>query len=423
MKIPEKFLQLVWHHQLFHKSNLQSTENKPIQIINKGKYNFSSSGPDFTEAVINYEGMKWSGSIEIETNSNHWYLHEHDRNPAFNNVILLVCYEHHENKILNSNGLEVPVLVIKPYILADAIEKLEILMHQEVPCKFFLKDVPRYIQKETLTQQAIARLEQKVNYFKTDDIEQLSWKMLWKAFGAPYHTEIFVEISENITPDVFFACDQQVEKEALTFGGAGFLLGDYACSYFKQLKEIWNYLQSKYNLKEIALRPINFKTRYHSYPNVLMAQLVAWLHVHGNALLNPSEFHFENFGEISAYWKKHLFFEKPSKVQVNIGEQKLLKLLLNWYYPFRWYYCKRYEPEGVTNIIDSFTSTCKEINHIIQKMEKWGWKFENGMETQGATHLYKNFCVEKRCLECNIGRCFIQIRKQSKERENIVRSK
>ncbi len=412
MKMPEKFLHLVWNHLLFEFSNLQTTQNEVIKIIKKGKYNFGQ-GPDFQEAVIEIQQIQWNGSIEIETHSQNWYAHQHHKNPEFNNVILLVCYEHVQNqKIINANGWEIPILVLKPFIFQEVIYKLEILEQQEIPCKPFISQFPTALQKNLLIQKAMERLENKVSTYKSLDLEMISWKLLWKAFGDPYHSELFLEISEKLNPQYFFECTEILEKEAISFGIAGFLNGNYEDSYFQKLKELWNYLKVKYTLKEINPQFINFKTRFHSYPHILLAQLIAWLHEHGNLLLLPQKIYFENFGKVSEYWQNHTFFDKTSKVKIGIGKQKSLKLLVNWYFPFHWHYAKYYQKENTENFLEEFSETEKENLELIKKMENWGWKIENALESQGAIELYKKFCLERRCLECSLGQWYLNHEKK-----------
>ncbi len=412
MKMPEKFLHLVWNHLLFDSQNLLSIHNERIRILKKGCYNHGQ-GPDFKEAVINIDGIEWNGNIELETESHHWFLHQHHQNPEFNNVILLVCYEHTSQEIVNSNGWEIPVLVLKPFIFQDATYKLEILLSQEVPCKPFIKDYPKVLQKNLFIQKAIERLEDKVSSFKNLDVEIISWQILWKAFGTPYHSNLFLEIAQQLSPSIFFSSDTLQEKEALVFGIAGFFNGNIDCPYFKELKALWNYLKQKYGLNEVSPKCVNFKTRTHSFPNLLIAQLVAWLHHYGNLLLFPKKEYFDNFGEISTYWKKNIFFNKPSKISYNVGKQKINKLLLNWYYPFRWYYIQYYEPELLEKLLEEYSITEKENNAIIKKLEKWGWSIENGLESQGATQLYKKYCIEKRCLDCAFGQWLLKNNKKS----------
>ncbi len=413
MKMPEKFLHLVWNHLLFEFSYLQSNQNEPIKIVNKGKYNFGQ-GPDFKEAVIEIQNIQWNGNIEIETHSQNWYEHKHHKNPEFNSVILLVCYEHDDKvKIINSNGWEIPVLVLKPFILQEVINKLEILLQQEIPCKPFIPHFPTALQKSLLTQKAMERLDNKVMVFKGLDLEMISWKLLWKAFGDPYHSDFFLEISEKLNPQYFFECTEILEKEAIAFGIAGFLNGIYEDSYFHKLKELWNYLKVKYSLTEINPQFVNFKTRFHSYPHILLVQLVAWFHEHGNLLLLPQKFYFENFGKPSNYWQNHTFFDRPSKVKIGIGKQKILKLLLNWYFPFHWHYAKYYQKENMEKFLEEFSETEKEDSQLIKKMENWGWKIENGLESQGVIELYKKFCLERRCLECGLGQWYLKNKKES----------
>lgn len=74
--INEDFVQAVWQHLWFDIKELKTTDGKPIQIIKTGHLN-RNSGPDFSEAMIEIDGIKWAGNVEIHTKSSDWKVHGH----------------------------------------------------------------------------------------------------------------------------------------------------------------------------------------------------------------------------------------------------------------------------------------------------------------------------------------------------------
>jgi hypothetical protein len=46
------------------------------------------AGPDFFNAQLNIGNQKWAGNVEIHLKSSDWYLHNHERDEAYENVIL-----------------------------------------------------------------------------------------------------------------------------------------------------------------------------------------------------------------------------------------------------------------------------------------------------------------------------------------------
>lgn len=403
MNVPEKFLHIVWDSLLFSLEGLQTTDNKAIRVIRKGNTNFGS-GPDFLMAEMVIDGTRWFGDIEIETNASHWYAHKHHEDERFETVILVVCWEYNGKPILNRNHIPIPVCVLKPFVSQDLIEKVTVIHQMELPCKSFIKQLPLFLQQKILTNMVFERLEQKTLQVKHDDMEQMSWQLLWRAFGVPYHHEFFIAISKALNPSIFFKhIEDKTALESLCFGVAGMLEQGFENEYPNVLREQWLFLQKLYGLQSIPMKNYNFKTRVHSYPNLLIAQLVGWLHRWGNQLLSAEENYFSDMGTVSDYWKTHHFFDQPTKAYTQIGKEKILKIRLNWQYPIQWYLALYFDKtEYYQKILSSLEVLPKESHSLIKKMEKLGWGIDNGLNSQGVTHLYKEYCLKKRCLECQV---------------------
>jgi hypothetical protein len=79
------------------------------EIINVGQY-LELAGPDFSMPNNHWES-KWAGNVEIHLKSSDWYVHHHERDEAYENVILHVVWEH-DSEILKNNT-EIPVLELK----------------------------------------------------------------------------------------------------------------------------------------------------------------------------------------------------------------------------------------------------------------------------------------------------------------------
>jgi hypothetical protein len=90
---PERLLQAIWQHQRLLRDALQTLGGEPVRVLHPG---FASleGGPDFRAAVIQIgNDAPRSGDVEVDVRSNGWHAHSHDRNPAFQNVILHVVWE------------------------------------------------------------------------------------------------------------------------------------------------------------------------------------------------------------------------------------------------------------------------------------------------------------------------------------------
>jgi hypothetical protein len=71
----------------------------------------------------------WAGNVEIHLKSSDWYVHHHERDAAYENVILHVVWEH-DTEIYRKNNTEIPVLELNKYVDIDTITNYQALMSQ-----------------------------------------------------------------------------------------------------------------------------------------------------------------------------------------------------------------------------------------------------------------------------------------------------
>ena len=69
---------------------LRTTDGRAVEIIDPGLHN-THSGPDFFNAKLRIDGTMWVGNVEIHERSADWFMHSHDQDPAYNNVVLHVA--------------------------------------------------------------------------------------------------------------------------------------------------------------------------------------------------------------------------------------------------------------------------------------------------------------------------------------------
>ena len=86
----ELLLHYCWKHKLFPLKELQTTDGQEVEVIDPGLHN-RHAGPDFFNAKVKINGTLWVGNVEIHQRSGDWYLHGHDQDPAYDNVVLHVA--------------------------------------------------------------------------------------------------------------------------------------------------------------------------------------------------------------------------------------------------------------------------------------------------------------------------------------------
>ena len=68
---------------------LETTDGRLVEVIDPGLHN-RNAGPDFFNAKVKINGTLWVGNVEIHDKSSDWYVHGHDRDAHYNNVVLHV---------------------------------------------------------------------------------------------------------------------------------------------------------------------------------------------------------------------------------------------------------------------------------------------------------------------------------------------
>jgi len=90
---PERLLQIIWQHQRLRRDQLTTLDGEPVRVLHPGFKN-SEAGPDFRGAMVQIgAGPELAGDVEVDVRSRGWHAHEHEGNPAYQNVILHVVWE------------------------------------------------------------------------------------------------------------------------------------------------------------------------------------------------------------------------------------------------------------------------------------------------------------------------------------------
>ncbi len=90
--------------------SLVATDGVPYSIVFRGTWSHGL-GPDFRNAMIaDSRGDLQTGSIEIHRNSGDWERHGHDRDPAYNDVILHLILKNEGAATRRADGAIVPVV-------------------------------------------------------------------------------------------------------------------------------------------------------------------------------------------------------------------------------------------------------------------------------------------------------------------------
>ncbi|MBN1326363.1 MAG: DUF2851 family protein, partial [Candidatus Cloacimonetes bacterium] len=203
----EKFIYHIWDAQHLQR-NLKTVSGNSVEIIYQGRWN-TDFGPDFRDAVIKINSLVMHGDVEIHLNSRDWVNHHHDEDPAYNNTILHVVYNHDDqlNMTISEQGGKIEILEICNF-LDQEIEKL-LSSYKDLPfipkpefCSFFA-GLSGDILIPLLSRLGQKRLENKIKRFKAElyftDYDQILYQGIMEALGYSKNKFQMLLFSNQIT--------------------------------------------------------------------------------------------------------------------------------------------------------------------------------------------------------------------------------
>ncbi|MFT5885483.1 MAG: hypothetical protein ACI9IP_001943 [Arcticibacterium sp.] len=416
----EDFLHYLWQFQKFDKQRLFSTEKEKVSILVSGLKN-TDSGPDFRESRVKIGEVEWAGSVEIHLKSSDWLKHKHQNDPAYENVILHVVWEH-DKEIAHKDGRAIPTLSLASITNPSLVSQYESLMNakDKIPCQKHFPEVSDIKKFSMIERALVQRMERKGEEVSQrlagmgNDWEEVTYQVLLRNFGFKLNNEAFLRLAENLPFNILKKYnDSALQIEALLFGMAGLLASDLDI-YGQKLAAEFKFLAQKHGLTDNVLNPSEWKfmrTRPANFPTVRLSQIAALMtHSKGlfSILTETSEYlDLSNFlkAKPSEYWQSHYHFGKESARKFKgMGEKSIQNLIINTAVPVLVAY---------GNYVDSpsFIEKAMKFLEDIPSEKNWITKFWNseGLETktmfdsQGSIELYNEFCQKRKCLSCGVG--------------------
>ena len=415
----ETLLHYVWKHKLYEASELLTEEGISFEIIDSGMYN-SNAGPDFFNAKIKMEGRTWVGNVEIHTASSDWYKHQHEKDKAYNSVILHVAETIDVDAIRDSTGRLIPQWMMK--IPERILANYSFLLNNDasVPCLGKFSEIPEVYLSDWKNALLMERLERKTNVLfqmldeRKDDWNEVFYITLARNFGFGINNDAFERLAKSL-PLKFIRKHQDsiTQVEALFLGQAGLLEDEKSeDKYFLELKKEYRFFRKKYALN--PLEPHIFRSlriRPNNFPHIKIVQLAAIIRKEQGLfsnLLSVSELaplHSLFNSEISEYWLTHYHFEKASIKKVkNLGMSAIQLLVINTVVPVFFAYGKKKSLGSYVERAIRFLDSLKpESNSIITLFSRSGMKIQNAFDTQALIQLKREYCEQKKCIYCRIG--------------------
>lgn len=399
---------------------LQTTSGQPVEVIDPGLPN-TNAGPDFFNAKLKIDGTLWVGNVEIHTQASDWLSHGHDRDRAYDTVILHVVEESNCD-VHRTNGELVPQMVLP---CPEAVRRrYDELRQTEIypPCYSILGSLPKLTVHSWMSALQVERFEQKARAISqrlercNNHWEDVFFITLARNFGFGLNGDAF-EAWANRLP--FRAVDKHrdnlLQVEAFFLGQAGLLQENLpdADEYYLKLQKEFSYLQHKFELpapmpagqwRFLHLRPGNF-------PHVRLAQLANLYHKEQSLFSQVMEAETPEAvkkiltARTSEYWEERFNFKKSSpRQEKRTGDGALNLIIINTVVPFLYAYGLHKADETLCDRATRFLESLKaENNHITRLWDGAGLPVYTAADSQALIQLQKEYCNKKDCLRCRFG--------------------
>ena len=414
----EDFLHYVWKFQKFTTTQLFTTQGERIKVLAVGQHN-QNAGPDFFNAKLSIDGQLWAGNVEIHLKASDWYAHHHEKDPAYDSVILHVVWEQ-DAEVFAKDNTTIPTLEVQNCIETNTLSTYQNLFSKKqrwIPCEEQFAEVDLFTLNNWLERLYFERLQEKSDNIvaelkqSNNHWEAVLCKLLAKNFGLKVNGDAFYSIAQSVDFSVVKKCTKPLELEALFMGQAGLLADNLEDHYGIELQQTYRYLCHKFNLSnEAVVKPKYFRLRPPNFPTIRLSQL-AMLYTEQKQLfsktisISEKEVFYDLFDvAASAYWDTHYNFGTvSSKRKKKLTHSFIDLLLINTNIPIKFCYALSINKDISEEIIQLASSIAKEENTIIKKFNSLMPVAKTALQSQGLLQLKNKYCDQVRCLQCAVG--------------------
>ncbi len=379
----EAFLQWIWENLLFDFTNLTITNGQKVHIIDAGKLN-PSDGPDFKQATIEIDGIKWHGDIEIHTKSTHWKAHGHHTDANYNSVILHVVVDNNAQSVSTEIGSSPFTLNLLPYLSKQLNLFLQNFDHSAgLPCTSSLQFISEEAFYQQLDKAHAEYFEKKsddfLRFYDPEILPSNAWKKslilsIWDGLGISHNRKAMRQTAQQLLKEWDGADIDEGSDQALDIAGFGERTSDIR----------WNYK---------SVRPSNL-------PRNRILEAVKLTHA---ILKEPFQNILSNnkTTEIWNRWVSEASLRNSSRIDILFGTVFLPSI----YVLGNLFACR--------SLSTSALSIWKNLKtpipaSLLSKFKSFGLNDNKYQKKLGAVHQLKSYCSEGKCSECFVLKKAIQ---------------
>ena len=423
----EQLLHYVFKHKMFPLLELQTIDGKSVEVIDPGLHN-RNAGPDFFNAKVRIGNTMWVGNVEIHDKSSDWYLHGHDKDSNYDNVVLHVAGVI-DTDVKTSRGEYLPQMQLDvPQQVKEHYDEL-LSTDSYPPCYKVIPSLTTLMVHAWMAALQTERLEQKTEAIRhRAELCGGSWEdayfmTLARNYGFGINGEVFEQWARNIPLQaIAHHRDDLFQIEAIFMGQAGLLeleaVPDYYQQtalnegYFAKLRNEYLYLAHKFSMKPIDYKFWRFlRLRPQNFPHIRISQLANLYYQRKAGLSQLMECEtIEQLktilsSHVTPYWETHYTFGSTSnKNEKHLSYGSINLLMINTAIPMLFAIGRHRGKEVLCDRAFDFLEQLKaENNHIIRMWQQVGLEVKTAGDSQALIQLKKEYCDKKDCLRCRFG--------------------
>lgn len=431
----EALLHYIWKHRILPLQELRTTDGRLVEVIDPGLHN-RHDGPDFFNAKVKIDGVVWVGNVEIHERAADWYAHRHDKDAAYNNVVLHIASVT-DADIVTADGSHPPQMEL--HVPQHVVENYRRLLAADPypPCREAVMQMPSMEIHSWMSVLVAERTDDRAAAIvRRVELSEGSWEKaffitLARSFGFGTNSDAFEQWATALPlMQVAHHRDNIMQVEAMFMGTAGLLDAEampqrqreaaLADTYFTELRREYGYLAHKFSLTAMPRAAWRFmRLRPQNSPYIRLSQLATLycsrradlsrvtacetLDAVGTALAT----------ETGDYWRTHYTFGNAGRESAKrLSAASVQLLVVNAVVPMLHAYgCHRHDEALVQRAATLLEGLPPEDNTYIRLWKECGVKAENAADTQALIQLHSRYCERKECLRCRFGYALLKGRK------------
>ncbi len=271
--------------------------------------------------------------------------------------------------------------------------------------------------------------------------EQILYEFTMEALGYSKNHQLFMKLAKNVKLEFLSsATDDNTEKiiqyESILFGVGGFLSttniieDKQSKKYILQLKKVWENVRKSYTGETMNAADWQFfRLRPENFPTVRIAAAARIIEkiksdnlfkVIIQLIENKSIDDAEKLQKLtslftvkaSGFWENHYHFNKQSatRLKVLVGLERAIEIIINIIIPLCLMYARIFKKKNIREMALTLFSEIKSsrgsaiIKTIEEQLVRGKFKINTAPLYQGSIQLYKFYCIEEKCADCEVGK-------------------